>query len=150
MARARAASYGFYAAPAYLGYHGVPDHPAGLRADGFIGFTGSPAEVGRGPEICALPSGPRYLANTNMAVRDMAVAELGVALLPCFQAAPFVEEGLLTPILTGWSRPPVEVHAVLASSKLVSPTIRAFINTARDEFPKDVSRDHRRSRRPAE
>jgi len=32
------------------------------------------------------------------------------------------------------TRPHVEVHAVLASRKLVSPTIRAFIDTARDEF----------------
>lgn len=52
--------------------------------------TGSPAEVARGTDTCAPPSGPRYLANANMAVRDMAVARLGVALLPCFQATPFV------------------------------------------------------------
>lgn len=127
-------NYGFYAAPSNLDRNGAPDHPADLSADGFIGFTGSPAEVARGAETCALPSVPRYLANTNMAVRDMAVAGLGVALLPCFQAAPFVEEDLLAPILTGWSRPPVAVHAVSASRKLVSPTIRAFIDTARDEF----------------
>ncbi len=129
-------TYGFYVAPQYLDRHGVPDQPAGLRADGFIGFTGSPAEVASGADTCALPTGPRYLANTNMAVRDMAVAGLGVALLPCFQAAPFVAKRQLAPVLHGWARPPVEVHAVLASRKLVSPTIRAFIDTARDEFPK--------------
>lgn len=127
-------SYGFYAAPSYLDRHGVPEHPADLSAVGFIGFTGSPVEVACGAETSPLPSGPRYLANTNMAVRDMAVAGLGVALLPCFQAAPFVTARQLAPILTGWSRPPVVVHAVLASRKLVSPTIRAFIDTARDEF----------------
>jgi DNA-binding transcriptional LysR family regulator len=126
--------YGFYAAPSYLDRHGVPEHPADLSAAGFIGFTGSPAEVARGAETCSLPSGPRYVANTNMAVRDMAVAGLGVALLPCFQAAPFLTARQLAPMLTGWSRPPVTVHAVLASRKLLSPTIRAFIDTARDEF----------------
>jgi DNA-binding transcriptional LysR family regulator len=124
--------YGFYAAPVYLGQNGAPEHPAGLRADAFIGFTGSPAEVACGAETCALPSGPRYLANTNMAVRDMAVAGLGVALLPSFQAAPLVAAGQLTPVLRGWSRPPVEVNAVMPSSRLISATTRAFIDLARD------------------
>lgn len=127
-------TYGFYAAPSYLARHGVPAHPADLGAAGFIGFAGSPAEVARGAEACALPSGSRYLANTNMAVRDMAVAGLGVALLPCFQAAPFVAAGQLTPVLSGWSRPPVEVHAVLPTSRLMSATTRAFIDLARS-FP---------------
>jgi LysR family transcriptional regulator, regulator for bpeEF and oprC len=123
--------YGFYAAPSYLDWHGVPDHPSDLSAAGFIGFTGSPAEVAYGAETSSLPSGPRYVANTNMAVRDMAVAGLGVALLPCFQAAPFVEAGQLAPVLSGWSRPPVEVHAVIPTSRLMSATTRAFIDLAR-------------------
>jgi LysR family transcriptional regulator for bpeEF and oprC len=127
-------SYGFYAAPSYLDLHRPPEHPADLSGAGFIGFTGSPAEVACGAETWRLPSGPRYLANTNMAVRDMAVAGLGVALLPSFQAAPFVTSGQLKPVLTGWSRPPVEVHAVMPTSRLMSATTRAFINLARS-FP---------------
>lgn len=124
-------TYGFYAAPSYLDRHGIPDHPADLRAAGFIGFTGSPAEVACEAEISQLPSAPRYLANTNMAVRDMAVAGLGVALLPCFQAAPFIAAGKLAPVLSGWSRPPVEVHAVMPSIRLMAATVRAFIDLAR-------------------
>lgn len=126
-------SYGFYSAPSYLDRHGAPDHPANLNADGFIGFTGSPAEVARAAETCALPSGPRYLANTNMAVRDMAVGGLGIALLPRFQAAPFVAAGQLAPVLPGWSRPRVEVYAVMPSIRLMSATVRAFINLVRDK-----------------
>ncbi|MBL9046455.1 MAG: LysR family transcriptional regulator [Tabrizicola sp.] len=125
-------SYGFYVAPSYLDRHGVPDHPADLRSEGFISFTGSPADVACGAETCALPSAPRYIANTNMAVRDMAVAGLGVALLPDFQAAPFVAAGQLSPLLHGWSRPRVEVHAVMPSTRLMSATVRAFIDLARD------------------
>lgn len=127
-------NYGFYAAPSYLERHGIPDHPADLSAAGFIGFAGSPAEVASGNETNSLPGQPRYVANTNMAVRDIAVAGLGVALLPCFQAAPFVTAGRLTPVLSGWSRPPVEVHAVIPTSRLMSATTRAFIDLARS-FP---------------
>ena len=127
--------YGFYAAPAYVAAHGAPDHPGDLRPEGFIGFTGSPAKVTRNGEGARLPERPRYLANTNMAVRDMAIAGLGIALLPDFQAAPFVAVGQLAPVLSGWSRPPVEVHAVMPSTRLMSPTVRAFIETAARTFP---------------
>ncbi|QYK40330.1 MAG: LysR family transcriptional regulator [Paracoccaceae bacterium] len=124
-------SYGFYAAPSFVTAHGAPRHPAELVADGFIGFTGSPAEVVRGTETCALPARPRYLANTNMAVRDMAVAGLGIALLPRFQATPFVTTGSLTPVLSGWTRQPVEVHAVMATRRRMSALVRAFLDVAR-------------------
>lgn len=125
-------NYGFYAAAVFLDRDGVPDHPSELRAEGFIGFTGSPTEVECGPRTCPLPVRPRYIANTNMAVRDMAVAGLGIALLPHFQAAPFVAAGQLAPVLPGWSRPRVEVHAVMPSTHLMSATVRAFIDLGRD------------------
>ena len=123
-------SYGFYAAPEYLEQHGIPGHPIELSSHGFIGFSGSPAEVGNGKEAAPLPERPRYLANTNMAVRDMAVAGLGVALLPHFQAAPFVAARQLTSVLAGWSRPPVEVYAVLPSRKLMPSAVREFMAIA--------------------
>ncbi len=123
-------SYGFYAEPSFLAARGTPSHPAELTAEGFIGFTGSPATVVRGGETCPLPSQPRYLGNTNMAVRDMAVAGLGAALLPDFQAAPFVSAGQLAPVLPGWSRPRVEVHAVMPSARLLSATVRTFVELA--------------------
>jgi DNA-binding transcriptional LysR family regulator len=123
-------SYGFYAAPSFLAVHGAPAHPADLMAERYIGFTGSPAMVSRGSETCPLPARPRYLANTNMAVRDMTVAGLGVALLPEFQAAPFVSAGQLAPVLDQWSRSPVEVHAVMPSARLMSATVRVFVDVA--------------------
>lgn len=130
-------TYGFYAAPAFLRDHGAPGHPGGLRADAFVGFSGSPAVVMRASETHPLPARPRYLANTNMAVRDMAVAGLGVALLPRFQAAPLVAAGQLAPLLPGWARPPVAVHAVLPSTRLMAITVRAFVDLARRRFVND-------------
>lgn len=123
-------TYGFYAAPTFLSEHGKPIHPSDLRPEGFIGFAGSPAEVTRGSAVTRLPERPRYIANTNMAVRDMAVASLGVALLPDFQAAPFVAARQLVPVLPGWSSPSVEVHVVVPSARLMSATVRAFVDLA--------------------
>lgn len=122
-------TYGFYAAPEFS----EPDHPGDLSAESYIAFSGSPAFVSKGAASIALPNTSRYQANTNMAVRDMAVAGLGVALLPEFQAAPFVAAKRLIPVLPGWTRPPVPVHAVMPSARLMSATVRAFVDLARAE-----------------
>jgi DNA-binding transcriptional LysR family regulator len=129
--------YGFYAAPSLLGTSGVPAHPRELSPDRFVAFAGSPPEVSNGAETARLPERPRYLADTNMAVRDMAVAGLGVALLPCFQAQPFVEAGALAAILPGWTRPPAEVHAVMPAGRLASRALRAFVDHAAATFRSD-------------
>jgi DNA-binding transcriptional LysR family regulator len=123
-------TYGFYASSSYLTQCGTPKHPEDIQAEGFVGFTGSPSEVSRGSETCRLPATPRYLANTNMAVRDMTVAGLGISLLPDFQAAPLVSQTTLVPVLPGWSRPPVLVHAVMPSTRRMPITARAFIELA--------------------
>jgi DNA-binding transcriptional LysR family regulator len=133
--RLGAVTYGFYAAPAFLARRGAPRHPAEIAPDGFIGFTGSPPTVSDGAASAPLPTRPRYVANTNMAVRDMAAAGLGVALLPDFQARPLVEAGALAPTLAGWTRPPAETHAVMPSARLTSGTVRAFLDFARSGFP---------------
>lgn len=127
-------AYGFYAAPSFVSAHGAPRHPAELRPDHFLGFTGSPPDVANAGQVAPLPVRARYTANTNMALRDMAVAALGVALLPRFQAAPFVLAGQLTPVLCGWARVPVEIHAVMPSRKLLTPTVREFIALASEEM----------------
>ena len=53
-----------------------------------------------------------------------------VALLPHFQAAPFVAARQLTSVLAGWSRPAVEVYAVLPSRKLTPSAVREFMAIA--------------------
>jgi DNA-binding transcriptional LysR family regulator len=62
----------------------------------------------------------------------MAVASLGIAPFPQFQAAPFVAAGQLAPVLPGWSRSRVEVRAIMPSTCLTSATARAFIDPGRE------------------
>lgn len=71
-----------------------------------------------------------------MAVRGMAIAGLGIALLPNFQATPFVAAGQLAPVVPGWSRPPVPVYAVILSARLLSATVQNFVNAAATQLIK--------------
>lgn len=124
-------TYGFYAAPSFVTAHGEPQNPSDLRSELLVGFSGSPPEVSKGAEVARLPNRFRYVANTNMAVRDMTVAGLGIAMLPDFQAHTFVAAGQLLPVLPGWTRAPVAIHAVLPTGRLMSINVKAFIDIAR-------------------
>ena len=79
----------------------------------------------------------RLVVNNHVGARDATVDGLGIALLPRFQAAPFVNDGRLVEVLPGWTRTPAPVHAVFASSRYLTPKVRAFIDLACDQ-PADL------------
>ena len=45
-----------------------------------------------------------------------------------------VDTGTLRPLLKGWGRTPVPVHAVLTSSRYLAPKVQAFVVLARERF----------------
>ncbi len=73
---------------------------------------------------------PRMKANSVFAVRDAAIAGLGVAPLPLIAAATAAQEGQLQPVLPDWAPPAVPVHAVFASARYLTPKVRGFIDLA--------------------
>jgi LysR family transcriptional regulator, regulator for bpeEF and oprC len=129
-------SYGFYASPRYLRDHKLPQHPDELKNHELLMFSPGQATwlLVNGVDSVAIKATPRLKANNNLIVRDNAAAGLGIALLPNFQAAPLVTNGQLKPVLKGWGRAPVPVHAVFASSRFLSPKVRAFVDHARGHF----------------
>lgn len=72
------------------------------------------------------------------AIRDAAVAGLGVAQLPEIVARG-ARPGALQRLLTDWSIDPVPVSAVFASSRYLAPKVRAFIDHAAESFAGSVA-----------
>lgn len=129
--------YAFYASPSYLKGRKQPKVPADLKSHDLVMFAprGRPSwkvVKGRGTEL--IETEPRYAVNNNLAARDMAIAGMGVTLLPTFMTADALAEGKLKSLLPGWERIPVPVHAVFASSRYMAPKVRAFIDLAIREF----------------
>jgi len=126
--------YGLFAAPAYLRRHGAPDSPAQLPAHEVLAFTGGshPAswQLTHAGVTQRVELRPRLKANNVFAVRDAAVAGLGVAQLPLVVARPQLADRLLVPVLEAWALPAVPVHAVFASARYLTPKVRAFIDLA--------------------
>ncbi|MHB8348704.1 MAG: LysR family transcriptional regulator [Acidiferrobacterales bacterium] len=128
--------YGLFAAPVYLERRGAPDQPGNLETHDTLAFAGGSHRArwalssGNQQERVALQ--PRMRVNNVFAVRDGAVAGLGIAKLPLIVAAPAVQAGQLRPLLTDWSLPAVPVHAVFASARYLTPKVRGFIDLAVD------------------
>lgn len=126
--------YGLYAAPGYLARRTAPAQPADLGNHETLAFSGGSHQatwtLSRGQESERGTVQPRLKANNVFAVRDAAVAGLGIAQLPVLVADAAVQAGQLRAVLTDWSLPTVPVHAVFASARYLTPKVRAFIDLA--------------------
>ncbi|MEK1889483.1 MAG: LysR family transcriptional regulator [Phyllobacterium sp.] len=70
----------------------------------------------------------RIVANNGEAMRDMAIAGLGLVLLPMFIAADALRTGTLVPVLPQARPLPYRIHAVYPPTRHVSAKVRAFVD----------------------
>jgi DNA-binding transcriptional LysR family regulator len=70
----------------------------------------------------------RVVANNFEAMRDMAIAGIGLVLLPDFLAASPLSEGLLIPALPRVTPLPYRISAVYPCTRHVAPKIRSFVD----------------------
>ncbi len=128
--------YGLYASPGYLARRTPPVEPGDLVRHETLAFSGGNHQatwvLSHGQQVERVTVQPRLKANNVFAVRDAAVAGLGIAQLPVLVADTAVRAGQLRGVLTAWSPPTVPVHAVFASARYLTPKVRAFIDIASD------------------
>jgi DNA-binding transcriptional LysR family regulator len=130
--------YALYASPEYLSERQAPTHPRDLLSHDLVMFVGAwprAWRLERGEERFDVETPARLCVNNHIGARDATLDGLGVGLLPRFQAAPYIDEGRLIEILPGWTRAPVPVHALFASSRYLAPKVRAFIDLAAESPP---------------
>lgn len=130
------------AAPAYLAQHGRPERPEALaRHPALIYSTVQDDARWRftGPDGQALQvpvQGP-LRSNNLSALLAATRAGMGVAALPWYVAHASVQAGAVQPLLTGWSLPSQEIHAVYPSPRLVPAKVTGLIRFLRGRFDGD-------------
>lgn len=135
--------YGLFACPHYLAQAPTPRDLDELRAHRLVMFSGGSQRQGwqlladgsDRPERFNAPA--RLCVNNSFSVRDALLRSLGIGSLPLLVAAPEVAAGRLVPVLPHWRPVPAPVHALYASSRYLSPKVRAFIDLAVAMFPRD-------------
>lgn len=127
-------AYGLFASPEYLARRAGPADPSELDRHDLLMFSGGnhrdTLHLVREDERRSIELAPRLKANNVFAVRDAAVASLGVAKLPHVVAERDLQAGHLQSVLTEWRLPTVPVHAVFASVRYLTPKVRSFIDLA--------------------
>ena len=126
--------YAIYAAPSYLSKHGEPETPGDLHHHEHLSFSPSSTStawrLSRDGTHHSVTLRARYRVSNIFALRDAAVAGIGVALLPRIIGDPEVAQERLTLILPGWTRAEVPISAVYPSARYRAPKVKAFIDLA--------------------
>lgn len=121
------------AAKSYLRARGTPTTPEALVAHDALSCHVTP-----GPDVWELGDGRRrarvvmtdavvFRCAVLQAVRDLALAGQGIALLPDWFVRDDIERGALRSVLPGWSTDPIEVSAVYRTTHREAPRVRAFV-----------------------
>ncbi|MCU0921601.1 MAG: LysR family transcriptional regulator [Burkholderiaceae bacterium] len=134
--------YGLFASPGYLREHGSPQQPAALEAHSLVFFSGGAVKAGwtlhhpAHDAPAAVKAAARLRVNAGTGVRSALLQGLGIGQLPWAMADEAVAQGRLEPVLAPWAPAPVAVHAVVPSSRYLTPKVRAFIDLALERFPR--------------
>ncbi len=122
------------AAPAYIGAHGLPDHPRDLAQhrciNHFAPRTGGTVEwvFSKASErVQAVFPGHLALEDENSYV-TAAEAGLGIAQMPAFVVKEAMERGALDLVLGDWFPEPAPLHVVYPQSRHLSRRVRVFVD----------------------
>lgn len=135
------------ATPAYLRKHGTPAHPDELsmhdclfypRAHDAAGWSFERTGARRtGTARLTVPISGPFCANNSEALRDAALDDLGIALLPDFSAASSLRSGKLVHVLSEWRPVGVfadQLFAIRPYANHVPRAVHEFVAYLRETF----------------
>lgn len=122
------------ASPDYLARYGEPQRPSDIATHQTVHFGALSAapdwrfiEAGREVRVtCA----PRFLSNSSEAAIWHAEQGGGLTRVLAYQAADAIAAGRLKPVLTAFEPPPLPIHIIYPTSRLLSAKVRTFVDLA--------------------
>ena len=120
------------ASPAYLARRGMPSVPAEIKDHDTIQFGAAAASpewrfVVDGRDVL-VPCAPRFATNSADAAIWHAEHDGGLTRVLAYQAAAGLAAGRLQIVLRDYEQPPLPIHLVYPTQRLLSAKVRAFID----------------------
>jgi DNA-binding transcriptional LysR family regulator len=120
------------ASSGYLEAHGEPKTPEAVASHETIQFGAIAAPpdwrfVRDGSEVRVTPA-PRFITNSSDAAIQYAEAGGGLTRVMFYQAADALKKGRLRIVLAKFEQPPLPIHLVYPTSRLLSAKVRTFID----------------------
>jgi DNA-binding transcriptional LysR family regulator len=94
--------------------------------------------VGAEGEVRSVRHQPRLACSDLNALREVAVAGLGIALLPEHACAPAFRDGKLVGVFPEWQAPDGTIHLVFTTRRGLPPAVRALIDHIAGHFREEV------------
>jgi DNA-binding transcriptional LysR family regulator len=122
------------ASSAYLEARGEPDTPEAISSHDTIQFGALSASpdwrfVDEGRDI-RVTCTPRFATNSSDAAIQYAEQGGGLTRVMAYQAAAAIKAGRLKIVLAKFEQPPLPIHIVYPTSRLLSAKVRTFIDLA--------------------
>jgi DNA-binding transcriptional LysR family regulator len=120
--------------PKYLARRKKPRAPSDIASHQVIQFTG----IGHGPEWTFAGAGsgsrvafaPAFVTNSADAAIGHAEHVGGLTMQLAYQVLPAIREGRLKVVLAAFEPPPLPIHVVYPTTRLLSAKVRAFVDLA--------------------
>lgn len=131
------------ASPGYLAAHGTPQRPRDLSAHECIVYSVPDGDLWRfrdGERLTSVRIAGRLRSDNSEAMREAAIAGVGIAGLPTFMLGNAVATGALVPLLTAFPVAERALFAVRPPGPAPAKT-RAFIEALVTRFGPESSRD---------
>jgi len=127
------------ASAAYLKRFGTPESPEALRAHEALIYSSVQGDErwhfsGADGQTVQVPVKGPLRSNNLSALLAAARAGLGLAALPWYVAHDSVRDGVLQPLLTDWTLPAQEIHAVYSSPRMVPTKVSGFVDFLQTRF----------------
>jgi DNA-binding transcriptional LysR family regulator len=122
------------ASPDYLSKHGTPSHPRDLSAHSCLSFRTRPGSsqwrFATEEGDIDIPISGRLNANSVAFLRNAALNDLGIVMIPLWIVREEIKQQRLIPILENFSMIPsgTPINALFSHRQQLAPKARAFIN----------------------
>ncbi len=123
----------------YLEHRGKPRKPEELSAHDALIYTTVQGDArwqftGPNRQVVVVPVRGLLRSNSLSTLLDAAKAAMGIAILPWYVANEAVRDGSIQALLTDWSLPSQEIHAVYPSPNLVPAKVTRFVEWLHEKF----------------
>jgi DNA-binding transcriptional LysR family regulator len=112
----------------YLKQRGEPRTPADIAVHDTIQFGASDWHFVEDGREVRVPCTPRFVTNSADAAIWHAEQGGGLTRVMAYQAAEAIKAGRLTVMLAKFEQPPLPIHIVYPTSRLLSAKVRAFVD----------------------
>jgi DNA-binding transcriptional LysR family regulator len=112
----------------YLKQRGEPNTPADIAGHDTIQFGASDWHFVEGGREVRVACTPRFITNSADAALLHAVQGGGLTRVMAYQAADAIEGGRLKVVLEKFEQPPLPIHIVYPTSRLLSAKVRTFVD----------------------